>query len=421
MREIRTEVLVVGAGPVGLCTALLLAEAGLETVIIDREQRTAARSYACALHPASLELLDRLGVTPALLDLGRRIPKVGFYEGTARRAELDFSRCGGRFPFLLLLPQSELESALEQRLRQTGTGVTWNCRFADVTKEGEDELLAQLEELGGTSTGYIVPHWELTVKHRLACRTQFVVGADGVHSLVRERAGIGLVHGAGVERFAAYEFLSDQAGEDEIRVVLEGQTTNVLWPLPERRFRWTFQLTQGELAAEFPEKERRAVRVAHLAVDERIRQHVQRLAAKRAPWFQATVKEIAWCTEVAFEHQVAREFGRDRCWLAGDAAHQTGPAGVQSMNAGFAEAETLVRHLRACLRDEAPLARLTAYSDQQVAAWRGLLGLAGGLKPRADTDAWVRDHAARLLPCLPATGAALAGLANQLKLDLDPG
>jgi 2-polyprenyl-6-methoxyphenol hydroxylase-like FAD-dependent oxidoreductase len=94
MREIRTEVLVVGAGPVGLCTALLLAEAGLETVIIDREQRTAARSYACALHPASLELLDRLGVTPALLDLGRRIPKVGFYEGTARRAELDFSRCG---------------------------------------------------------------------------------------------------------------------------------------------------------------------------------------------------------------------------------------------------------------------------------------------------------------------------------------
>ena len=61
MRELRTEVLVVGAGPVGLCTALLLAEAGIETVIIDRETRTAARSYACALHPGSLELLDRLG------------------------------------------------------------------------------------------------------------------------------------------------------------------------------------------------------------------------------------------------------------------------------------------------------------------------------------------------------------------------
>lgn len=421
MRERRTEVLVVGAGPVGLCTALLLAEAGIETVIIDRETGTAARSYACALHPGSLELLDRLGVAQALLERGRRIPKVGFYEGATRRAELDFGRSGGRFPFLLLLPQSELEGALEKRLRQTGTQVTWNCRFADVTTDGEDELVAQLEELGGTSTGYIVPHWEMTVTSRLACRAQFLVGADGVHSLVRERAGIGLVHGAGAELFAAYEFLSDSPGEDEIRVVLDAQTTHVLWPLPEGRFRWTFQLSQGELAAGFPEKERRAVRVAHPTVDERIRQFVQRLAAKRAPWFQANIKEITWCTEVSFEHQFAREFGRDRRWLAGDAAHQTGPAGVQSMNAGFAEAENLVRHLRACLREDAPLTRLGAYSDQQVAAWRCMLGLAGGLKPRTDTDPWVRDHATRLLPCLPATGAALAGLANQLKLDLAQG
>ena len=78
MREERTEVLVVGAGPVGLWTALLLAEAGVETIIIDREEHTTARSYACALHPQTLARLQRLGLAQALLEQGRRVPRSRF-------------------------------------------------------------------------------------------------------------------------------------------------------------------------------------------------------------------------------------------------------------------------------------------------------------------------------------------------------
>ena len=62
IREKTTEVLVVGAGPVGLWTALLLAKAGIQVVLIDRETRTAARSYACALHPLPLRLLEAAGL-----------------------------------------------------------------------------------------------------------------------------------------------------------------------------------------------------------------------------------------------------------------------------------------------------------------------------------------------------------------------
>src|SRR5206468_12569090 len=127
-------------------------------------------------------------------------------------------------------------------------------------------------------------------------------------------------------------------GENEIRVVLDETTTNVLWPLGENRFRWTFQLSRPEAGADFPDKERRAVRLEQPIIDERIRQCVERVAHHRAPWFTAAVKKITWCTEVAFQHRLAMSFGRNRCWLAGDAAHQTGPVGVQSMNAGFREA-----------------------------------------------------------------------------------
>jgi 2-polyprenyl-6-methoxyphenol hydroxylase-like FAD-dependent oxidoreductase len=417
MREERTDVLVVGAGPVGLCSALLLAKAGLEVSIIDREPRTAARSYACALHPRSLELLDRLGLAASLLDRGHKVQTVAFYQGDTRRAEIKLSALPTKFPFLLILPQDVLEGALEEQLRQAGVSVHWNHRF-DAFHAEPEAVVATVEELGGTATGYIVPHWEAVVKHRSTVQASFLLGADGANSLVRHRAGIENEQVAGPFFFAAYEFEAEAPPADEVRVVLDDTTTNVLWPLLGNRCRWTFQLVQSELSREFPEKERRAIHVAQKIVDERIRDYVQRVARNRAPWFTAGVKEVTWCTEVVFEHRLARQFGRDRCWLTGDAAHQAGPVGVQSMNAGLQEAEGLVSCLRQILREHAAPTLLQAYERDHQAQWRRLLGLNGGLQARNETNSWVKTQCSRLLPCLPATGPELVTLARQLQLEV---
>ena len=72
-RTDETEVLVVGAGPTGILTALILAEAGIRVKIIDKEYRTAAHSYACVLHPGTLQALSRLGLTEEICGLGRPI------------------------------------------------------------------------------------------------------------------------------------------------------------------------------------------------------------------------------------------------------------------------------------------------------------------------------------------------------------
>src|SRR5262245_34049407 len=114
MREPKTEVLVVGAGPAGLLTAILLAENGVQAQIIDREERTASRSYACALHPGTLRLFHRLGLAEDLLRRGRRVHTVAFYDGSGRCAEVNMETVGSDFPFLLVLPQSALEETLEQ-------------------------------------------------------------------------------------------------------------------------------------------------------------------------------------------------------------------------------------------------------------------------------------------------------------------
>ena len=227
MRQTQSEVVVVGAGPVGLWTALLLAEKGVEVTLIDRETKTTARSYACALHPATLRLLDRFGLAESVIALGRRIERIAFYDGATRQAEANISGVGGEFPFLIVLPQNALESLLEQRLWAAGVPVHWNHRFEGFTEE-EESLSVAIDELEGTSTGYIVPHWETVVKTRGVVRTQFLIGADGHNSMVRPRAGFEYKTVGEAAGFAAFEFETEAGAADELRVVLHESTTNVL-------------------------------------------------------------------------------------------------------------------------------------------------------------------------------------------------
>src|SRR3954453_490667 len=116
----RPEVLVAGAGPVGLMAALVLAEQGIQVQIVDQEKRPAARSYALALHPQSLRLLDEVGLADELLARAHRIERLAFYEGMERRAELDFTALPAEFPYIAVLPQQILEGTLESALKRRG-------------------------------------------------------------------------------------------------------------------------------------------------------------------------------------------------------------------------------------------------------------------------------------------------------------
>jgi 2-polyprenyl-6-methoxyphenol hydroxylase-like FAD-dependent oxidoreductase len=413
MREHKTEVLIAGAGPVGLMSAALLADAGVKVDIIDRQERATTRSYACAVHPASLRLLDGLGLAAPILKQGRRIQTMAFYEGSARRAEIDLTKLSADFPFVLVLPQSALEEAIELWLRKkAGVPVQWNYRLDDLECE-EKQIVARIEKLGGTGTGYIVPHWESVVIKRFPIQAQFLIGADGHGSLVRHRLAIEYERLAGLESFAVIEFTSDAEIEDEVRVVLDEATTNVLWPLPENKFRWSFQLTHAE-PEEFPEKARISRRFTGGGLDEDLRRWVQSVSRRRAPWFKGSIKEISWCVQVGFEHRLAKQFGRDRCWLAGDAAHQTGPVGSQSMNVGLLEAEALARELQKVLQDDESMDSLAGYDQRRQQEWKQLLAPSGDFSVKNGADPWVRDRWARILPCIPASGAELRAAAKQL-------
>jgi 2-polyprenyl-6-methoxyphenol hydroxylase-like FAD-dependent oxidoreductase len=416
----RTDVLVVGAGPAGLLAALSLAEKGMAVEVIDEEWRPAGHSYALALHPRSLLILEELGLARDAVAQGRQLVRLGILEGREVRATVDLAEPGGAFPFVLSLPQSALEGLLARRLAEKGIEVRWSHRLAAL--EGRDDaVVATVHRLEKESTGYAVAHTEWTVGKTIDFRAAFVVGADGHRSFVRRALGVPFEETGASQAFAVFECAAGPGPGDEVRLVLDNGMMNVLWPLPGGRARWSLELEAPEVSSEERFKSRLTwmlgERFFHHLDEERLRA----LLGARAPWFEPLLREIGWSIEVRFERRLVRSFGRDRVWLAGDAAHLTGPAGVQSMNAGLAEARDLASRLARIVRGKDGQGLLEEYGRERLAEWRFLLGQAGGLRPGPAAVPFVARNAARLLPCLPATGGELDVLAGRLGLEVDRG
>jgi 2-polyprenyl-6-methoxyphenol hydroxylase-like FAD-dependent oxidoreductase len=359
-----------------------------------------------------------MGLARELLDLGHRVDTVGFYDGERRRAEIKLSGFAGDYPFVLVLPQSALEEVLENRLAgRHHVKIDWNHRLSTLQSEGE-RILATVDKLVTTMQGYSVPQLEWVVGKTLSIRADFVVGADGHHSQVRQCLGIDYDRVGEPIAFEVYEFETDARLGGDVRVVLDDTTINVLWPLPGGRCRWSFQLAASATADEFPSKDRNVIVADEPEADQEARKQVQALVRERAPWFEGTIGEIDWRTEVQFEPGVSRQFGQGRCWLAGDAAHQTGPVGMQSMNVGLREAAELVGNVKKILREHGSTKLLNAYASDRQEEWQHLLGTRGELKPWIQTDSWIRERGTRILPCLPASGEHLRQLFDQIGLDL---
>lgn len=413
----KPDVLVVGAGPVGLLAALELARAGVTVEIIDRAPQASAQSYACGLHGASLELLAAAGLERPLLDAGLPVESMAFLEGTERRAELRFGTAAGGSRPLLVVPQNYLEDILEEALRQRGVRVRWGHRLDDV-RQDDHAVYATVEKLGVTSVGYPFARSEDIVEREIEVHTRFVVGADGATSHLRQILGLGIRRLGPDTTYEIFEFepASLAAAGREVRIAINGEHADAFWPQPGSTCRWSLEL--GAEPAEHPGKERNAFVVLDEATDARERESLGKRLRARAPWFEAGVKEIDWTTVVSFERSVVERFGLGRCWLVGDAGHQTGPVGMQSMNVGLREAVDLAGRLGRIVRESAPVELLAEYDRQRLAEWSTLLGASGSLTAGPQTARWVAAHRRRLLSCLPASGTDLGALAGQLGLSL---
>lgn len=405
------EVLVVGAGPVGLMSALMLAERGVSVEVIDEELSNESRNYALMLHPSALKVLDDVGLANGLLTQGVRLDKVAFWDRTGARARMSLGELKTEFPFLLSVPRMALEQALEKRLKEKKVAVHWGHRLAEIVP-GAEHLTCTVEKLGVDSGGYGVQTTMLVVEKRREQKARYVIGADGFFSVVRRRLGIELESAGPAQGYAPTEFTTDFDLGGEMRIILGDDGAALMFPLPQSRCRFTVEL-KGEA---IPPADSPYIPLGTRLYPALPHEELEANIKARAPWYEARRTSVTWSARVRFEPALARRFGVGRAWLVGDAAHVTGPVGVQSLNEGLREARVLSSRVARILRSGDAPSLLDQYHAQQSAEWRRLLGMRPALEATPAADPWVVKNLTRILPSIPATGAELAALARQLGL-----
>ncbi|MGW4985840.1 FAD-dependent oxidoreductase, partial [Streptomyces mirabilis] len=214
----RTEVAIVGAGPAGLALAVTLAASGIDFVVLDRLAEGANTSRAAVVHARTLEVLDELGASEELIARGIQVTRFAVRDGSRRLLTVPFDKLPTAHPYTLMVPQYETESVLLARLRALGGDVH---RPHEVTSVVHDEDGVTLT----TSTGQTL-------------RAGYAVGTDGMHSTVREAAGIGFTGSAYAESFVLADVVMDWApGPSEVSLTFGTAGLTVVAPLPGGHYR----------------------------------------------------------------------------------------------------------------------------------------------------------------------------------------
>jgi 2-polyprenyl-6-methoxyphenol hydroxylase-like FAD-dependent oxidoreductase len=307
-----TDVLIIGAGPTGLTLAAALMARGLHTTVIDRLPEGANTSRAAVVHARTLEVLEKLGVSERLAELGLHARRFTIRDRDRVLVPIDFGTLPTRYPYTLMVSQAVTEGVLLRRFVELGGRVLRPWTLTDIAQDAHG-VTATLDD-GST------------------LRARYLVGADGMHSTVRERSRIAFSGGTYDESFSLADVrLSGGVPSEEVILYFSPAGLVVVAPLPGGVHRIVATVDEA------PEHPTAAF--------------VQALLDTRGPERErAVVHEVIWGSRFRVHHRVADVYREHRVLLAGDAAHVHSPAGGQGLNAGILDAMSLADALVAAVQ-----------------------------------------------------------------------
>ncbi|MCS3447268.1 MULTISPECIES: FAD-dependent monooxygenase [Bradyrhizobium] len=346
----QTEVLIVGAGPTGLALSIALHQAGVDHILIDRLSEGQNTSRAGVIHAQTLDSLAALGVSDELVARGLKVNNFTVRDRDKALLRLRFDALPSGHPYLLMLPQNITEQVLASRITTLG-GVIH--RRVTATCAEQDSAGARVTVNG--------PDGEQVISAR------YVVGADGMNSVVRQATGIGFDGGTYEDSFVLADVrLNWPLGQHEVSLFFSPAGLVVVAPLPGGSYRVVATMDNA------PE---------HLSKSD-----VQAVMDSRGPQASnATVLDVLWSSRFRLHHRLANSYRCGRLILMGDAAHVHSPAGGQGMNTGLVDAVVLGETLAGVVGRNRPETMLDVYESLRRPAAARVLGLAGRLTDMATT------------------------------------
>jgi 2-polyprenyl-6-methoxyphenol hydroxylase-like FAD-dependent oxidoreductase len=406
------DVLVVGAGPVGLVMAAELIRHGARVRIIDKATAPLIYCRAIGITPRTLEVFEDMGIVRSIIDAGLwlegvRIEVKGAVSRTQQQdlSDLPYGSLG--------LPQPETERILAAHLSSMGVEVERGVGFVSL-RQDEEGAQAELARPDGTTE----------VVH-----AAYIVGCDGAHSTVRHALGIAFEGDAFPYPFMLGDVHADWPADSILprgyalrAMVVHDDAPPDLFiaiPLPEHgRYRVSMMADPSpEVGA--------SDGVAHgIQADQPgVTLEALQAVADRVMASPPKLSDLRWSSRFRISMRLAERYRVGRTFIAGDAAHIHPPTGGQGMNTGIQDAYNLAWKLGLVLTGKADARLLDSYEAERRPVARDVIvrtteesvNLGRSAKPRnrlADTQILLSyrglsgfsDHGAQAPPDSPVAG-----------------
>ncbi|MBY0523149.1 MAG: FAD-dependent monooxygenase [Gemmataceae bacterium] len=345
-----SEVLVAGAGPVGLLMACELARRGVGVRIIDKAALPSSLIRAIGVASRSLEIFADVGVLDAALAAGQRAEFSRIYMEGKEVLAARVDRFEAPYPYMLHVIQPETERILAEELARLGVQVQHGCELVGL-RQNDEIVEASLR-------------WSDGRMESASCR--YLVGCDGAHSAVRKGLRLPFEGAAFPVDFLLADVVLDWDVPHDGVVRFHGPDgflVAVMIPGDEKRYRIStavakMRIEGGELVVEEESPAGDVQRAEPTSVE------IEALIASRGR-VQARVVRLNWTSYFHISMRQVPQYRVGRVFLAGDAAHIHPPTGGQGMNTGLQDAYNLGWKLALAIVGKAPPGLLDSYHAER--------------------------------------------------------
>ena len=329
-----TDVLIVGAGPTGMTSAIELARRGINIRIIERRTHPSTRSKALVVHARTLEFMDIMGIADEVVRAGYTSPGIDFSADANNPLRASMYGLDTRFPYILILAQAETEAFLEARLNELGVEIERGRSLANFS----------------TSAAGISANIKSETDETFEIKSQYLVGADGANSTVRKALELSF-EGSSYEWTA---FLGDIQLHGHHAEGGTEQHSN------DRGLAFIVPFDDGSHRIVTIDRKYQGDRDTRDLELKDLQESISAILEK-----PVELSDPKWLTRWGASLRLAPEYCVGRVLLGGDAVHTHSPAGGQGMNTGIQDAFNLGWKLALVIRGDAPESLLKSYNAER--------------------------------------------------------